>query len=77
MFRVVSAPEGAGTWENSMAALILDSAERQLIELLRGSEPDKLHLTIHRFSLDGWEMGELIRPFCIMFTYCYLQCFNA
>jgi hypothetical protein len=56
MFRVVSAPEGAGTWENSMAALILGSAERQLIELLRGSEPDKLHLTIHRSSLDGWEI---------------------
>ena len=39
-----------------MAVLILGSAERQLIELLRGSEPDKLHLTIHRFSLDGWEI---------------------
>ena len=23
----------------------------------------------------GLSLGELIRPFCIMFTYCYLLCF--
>jgi hypothetical protein len=39
-----------------MAVLILGSAERQLIELLRSSEPDKLHLTIDRSSLGGWEL---------------------
>jgi len=39
-----------------MAVLILGSAERQLIELLRSSEPDKLHLTIDRSSPGGWEI---------------------
>jgi hypothetical protein len=32
------------------------------------------------FSLEdkrGLSLGELIRPFCIMFSYCYLQCFHA
>ena len=39
-----------------MADLTLDSAEQQLIELLRSSEPDRFHLTIDRSSLDGWEI---------------------
>jgi hypothetical protein len=39
-----------------MAELILDTAEQQLIELLRYSGPDKLQLTIYRSSLDGWEI---------------------
>ena len=33
-----------------------------------------------QFSLEdkqGLSLGELIRPFCIMFTYCYLCCFVA
>ena len=37
-------------------ALILSGAERQLIELLRSSEPDKFHLAIHRSSVDEWEI---------------------
>ena len=39
-----------------MAALILSGAERQLIELLRSSEPDKFHLSIHRLSREEWEI---------------------
>ena len=39
-----------------MADLTLDSAEQQLIELLRASEPNKLQLTIDRSSADDWEI---------------------
>ena len=39
-----------------MAELILDTAEQQLIELLRHSGPDNLQLTIYRSSVDGWEI---------------------
>jgi len=39
-----------------MAELILDSAEQQLVELLRGLEPNKLQLTIYRSSADDWKI---------------------
>ena len=36
------------------------------------------HVFRFQFSLEdkrGLSLGELIRPFCIMFSYCYLWCF--